>query len=128
MRFGNNVSNDTETKTRRRWYPNINNTFIFSKALNERVKIRVTTRVLRTIDKVGGLDAYLMGESTARIKELGVSGWDLRCRLLAKEHIQKRMDRSREEMGLPTLPRKKIEAEVSQINQELKELRMGKKA
>ncbi len=41
-------------------------------------------RVLRTMDKVGGLDEYLMGEKPARIKELGVEGWRLRWMVMRR--------------------------------------------
>jgi len=37
---------------------------------------------MRTINKVGGLDQYVLGDKTARIKELGVKGWELRWRVL----------------------------------------------
>ena len=38
------------------------------------MQVKVQARVLRTIDKVGGLDEYLLGNKPARIKELGVEG------------------------------------------------------
>jgi len=61
----------------------------------------VSTRVLRTIDKVGGLDEYLLGDKTSRIKDLGMKGWHLRCMVLAQPEIQERMNRQRAEYGLP---------------------------
>lgn len=36
------------------------------------MEVRVTTRVLRTVDKVEGLDEFLLGEKAGRIKELGI--------------------------------------------------------
>ena len=56
IRFGNNVSTKGKNKSRRSWRPNILNKRLFSKALNRHVQIRVSSRVLRTIDKLGGLD------------------------------------------------------------------------
>ena len=43
-------------------------------------------RVLRTIDKVGvgGLDGYLLGGGTGRVKELGAEGWRLRCEMISR--------------------------------------------
>ena len=38
--------------------------------------------MLRTIDKCGGLDGYLLGNKAQRIKELGVKGWELRWRVM----------------------------------------------
>lgn len=61
-------------------------------------------RVLRTIDKVGGLDEYLLGEKAARIKDLGMGGWALRWRIMSTDTVQERFRRQRVEMGLPTLP------------------------
>lgn len=60
-------------------------------------------RVLRTIDKVGGLDEYLLGEKAARIKDLGMGGWALRWRIMKTDTVRERFRRQRVEMGLPTL-------------------------
>lgn len=57
-------------------------------------------RVLRTIDKVGGLDEYLLGGKAARIKELGMGGWKLRWRIMGTERIKERFAREREALGL----------------------------
>ncbi|OJD31797.1 50s ribosomal protein l24 [Diplodia corticola] len=90
IQFGNNVSHKTEIKTRRKWRPNIQRKSLFSRALNRTVRVRLSTRVLRTIDKVGGLDEYLLGEKSARIKELGMGGWLLRWRLMQTDAVKKR--------------------------------------
>lgn len=57
--------------------------------------------MLRTIDKVGGLDEYLLGERAGRIKELGVGGWALRWRLLGTEKVRERYKAERRRLGLP---------------------------
>lgn len=101
IQFGNNVSRKTELKTRRQWRPNIQYKSLFSRALNRPVRVRVSTRVLRTIDKVGGLDEYLLGEKSARIKELGMGGWLLRWRIMQTDAVKKRFAKQREELGLP---------------------------
>ena len=57
-------------------------------------------RVLKTIDKVGGLDNYLLGDRKGRIRELGVGGWALRWRLWRTEAVRQRMEEMRRQMGL----------------------------
>jgi len=57
--------------------------------------------VLRTIDKVGGLDNYLLGDKAARIKELGVEGWRLRWKVLRTESVRGRIGEERVRLGLP---------------------------
>jgi len=57
--------------------------------------------VLRTIDKVGGLDEYLLGEKEGRIKELGLTGWWLRWAIMQTPHIKARLARQRVRLGLP---------------------------
>lgn len=100
VRFGNNVSERNEIKTRRRWYPNVQRKRLWSVSLNRFVRTRVTTRVLRTIDKVGGLDEYLLGETAARIKELGPGGWALRWRIMRTDSVRARYAEQRRAMGL----------------------------
>lgn len=124
VRFGNNVSPDTETKTRRKWHPNIKRKSLFSKALNRRIRIRVSTRVLRTIDKVGGLDEYLLGEKSARIKELGMEGWRLRCMVMATKTVQKRFNAQRMLLGLPEVDYTAVAVQMSQMPAELLGLQM----
>lgn len=104
VRFGNNVSEKFKTKTRRRWDPNVQNKRLWSKALNRMIQVRVTTRVLRTIDKLGGLDEYLLGEKEARIRELGESGWFLRWAIIQTPKIQERFRKERKALGLPEDP------------------------
>lgn len=58
-------------------------------------------RVLRTIDKVGGLDEYLLGGKRARLKELGMGGWALRWRIWQTEKVTERFKRERESLGVP---------------------------
>jgi large subunit ribosomal protein L28 len=55
---GNNVSH-ANNKTRRRYLPNLQETSLTSEALGTQVRLRVSTRALRTIEHNGGLDAFL---------------------------------------------------------------------
>jgi len=56
---------------------------------------------MRTIDKVGGLDEYLLGEKSGRVRELGMGGWALRWRLMRTEKVRERFRLQRVAMGLP---------------------------
>jgi large subunit ribosomal protein L28 len=94
------VSEKNEIKTRRYWRPNVQRKRIWSESLGSFIKVRVTTRVLRTIDKCGGLDEYLLGEKAARIKDLGVGGWKLRWRIMQTEKVKERFRKQREAAGL----------------------------
>lgn len=122
LQFGNNVSPDTETKSRRTWHPNVKRKSLFSKALNRRIRVRVSTRVLRTIDKVGGLDEYLLGEKSARIRQLGMEGWRLRCMVMATKSVQERFNAQRRALGLPEVDYAALALETAQLPPELLEM------
>lgn len=49
--YGNNVPH-SKHKTRRTWLPNVQRKRLHSEALNEKVRVKVTTRALKTIKKV----------------------------------------------------------------------------
>lgn len=49
--YGNNVPN-SKHKTRRTWLPNIHNKRLFSDALQQHIRIKLTARALKTIHKV----------------------------------------------------------------------------
>ena len=75
---------------------------LWSNYLGRYFKVKITSRVLRTLDKVGGLDEYLVGSDTpARIKELGVIGWELRWRIMRTKAYQERVLAERRKLGLP---------------------------
>ncbi|GAA5801434.1 hypothetical protein HPULCUR_006880 [Helicostylum pulchrum] len=44
----------------RNWLPNVQNKNLYSESLSAFIEVKVTTAVLRTIDKKGGLDKYLL--------------------------------------------------------------------
>ena len=101
IQFGNNISERNKGKTRRTWHPNIHRKRLWSDALGKFVQVKVQARVLRTIDKVGGLDEYLLGNKPARIKELGLEGWRLRWEVMRTPKIRKRIGAERVRLGLP---------------------------
>ncbi|KAF2173302.1 hypothetical protein M409DRAFT_49764 [Zasmidium cellare ATCC 36951] len=117
IQFGNNVSEEFKTKTRRSWHPNIFTRRLFSKALNRHVQVRVSARVLRTIDKLGGLDEYLLGEKSARIKSLGESGWWLRWAIMQTHTVKNRFAAERQRLGLPA-DRSELEAVAETLGEE----------
>ncbi len=65
---GNNVSH-ANNKTRRRYLPNLQDTSLMSEALGTSVRLRVSTRALRTIEHNGGLDAFLTSTPDRRLPE-----------------------------------------------------------
>ncbi|KAL2260544.1 hypothetical protein VTK26DRAFT_5411 [Humicola hyalothermophila] len=109
IRFGNHVSEKNEVKTRRKWRPNVQHKYLWSASLGVYVRTRVTTRVLRTLDKVGGLDEYLLGRKPQRVKDLGPWGWRLRWRIMQTPAVRERFARERAALGLPP----KEEAELA---------------
>ncbi|MFQ6017139.1 MAG: 50S ribosomal protein L28 [Kiloniellaceae bacterium] len=77
VQAGNNVSH-AHNKTRRRFLPNLQKSSLLSDALGETVQIRLSTRAIRTIEKRGGLDAYLLSTPNA---ELGPKARALKRRI-----------------------------------------------
>lgn len=55
---GNNVSH-ANNKTKRRFLPNLCDVTLHSDKLGRGYKMRVTAAALRSVDHVGGLDAFL---------------------------------------------------------------------
>jgi large subunit ribosomal protein L28 len=63
---GNNVSH-ANNKTRRRFLPNLQEASLLSDALNQTVRLRVSTRGLKTIEHNGGIDAYLLSVNDSKL-------------------------------------------------------------
>lgn len=55
---GNNVSH-SQVKTKRRFEPNLVRVSLHSEALDRTFQLRIAAKALRTVDKLGGLDAFL---------------------------------------------------------------------
>ena len=68
---GNNVSH-AHNKTRRRFLPNIQQTSLLSDALGQPISLKLSTRAIRTIEKNGGLDAYLLSMPNAKLTDEAV--------------------------------------------------------
>ena len=59
---GNNVSH-ANNKTRRRYLPNLQYRRLFSEALKQQFRVRLSVAAMRTVDKHGGLDGFLVAAS-----------------------------------------------------------------
>jgi large subunit ribosomal protein L28 len=67
---GNNVSH-ANNKTRRRFLPNLQVTSLLSDILGHEVRMRLSTRGIRTVEHNGGIDAFLLGTPNTRLTEEG---------------------------------------------------------
>mmetsp|Transcript_21644 Transcript_21644/g.31502 ORF Transcript_21644/g.31502 Transcript_21644/m.31502 type:complete len:196 (+) Transcript_21644:56-643(+) len=65
---GNYIS-FSHKKTKRKWYPNVINKKVWSEALNDWVRFRMTTAALRGIDTEGGIDNYLLGLDEPSVRD-----------------------------------------------------------
>lgn len=81
VQTGNNVSH-ANNRTRRRYLPNIQVRRLYSEALGETIRIKVAVNTLRSIEKRGGIDAFLL--STPRT-DLSSDLVRIRSRIAAKQ-------------------------------------------
>ncbi|MGN7439039.1 MAG: 50S ribosomal protein L28 [Alcanivorax sp.] len=63
---GNNVSH-AQNKTKRRFLPNIQDTSLYSEALDRWVKVKASSAGLRTVEHKGGFDAFLKGTASTKL-------------------------------------------------------------
>lgn len=66
LQSGNCVSH-SQRKTRRVFNVNIQDTSVYSEALDTTVRVRVSTAGLRTLDHKGGLDQFLMDTPVSKL-------------------------------------------------------------
>ena len=66
VQTGNNVSH-AHNKTRRRFLPNMQVVSFPSDLLGEQVQVRISAAAIRTIEKRGGLDAYLLSTPASKL-------------------------------------------------------------
>jgi len=66
--FGHNVAH-SNTKTNRRFLPNLQKVTLQSEALCRNVQLRVSTRALRSVQHNGGLDRFLLTTNDAKLAE-----------------------------------------------------------
>ncbi|MEO1091285.1 MAG: 50S ribosomal protein L28 [Pseudomonadota bacterium] len=63
---GNNVSH-ANNKSRRRFLPNIQSRRLYSERLGESIRLRIALNTLRTIEKRGGLDGFLLSSKDSEL-------------------------------------------------------------
>ena len=63
---GNNVSH-AKNRTRRRFLPNLQNISFISEKLRRSIRLKVATSAIRTVEKKGGLDEYLLSASNTEL-------------------------------------------------------------
>ena len=76
---GNNVSH-ANNRTRRRFLPNLQVTTMQSDILGRSLKLRVSTSAIRTVEKHGGIDPFLI---QARNSELADEARAIKSEILA---------------------------------------------
>jgi large subunit ribosomal protein L28 len=82
IRSGNNVPFSLK-KTKRKFKPNVFKKRLYSEILDEMIQFHATTSAIRSIDKMGGLDNYLLTSGEDKVKK-GSEGWVVRQRILQK--------------------------------------------
>ena len=68
---GNNVSH-AKNRTKRRFLPNLQNISFLSDKLGKKVQLKVATSTIRTVEKKGGLDEYLINTSNTKLASEGL--------------------------------------------------------
>ena len=63
---GNNVSH-AKNRTKRRFLPNLQNTTFISEKLGRSIRLKVAGSTIRTVEKKGGLDEYLLSASNSEL-------------------------------------------------------------
>jgi large subunit ribosomal protein L28 len=69
---GNNVSH-ANNRTRRRFLPNLQESSLLSDILGSEVRLRISTRAIRTVERNGGIDAFLLGTPDRRLTETALA-------------------------------------------------------
>tara|TARA_B100001939_G_C16831502_1_gene568902 strand:- start:55 stop:348 length:294 start_codon:yes stop_codon:yes gene_type:complete len=63
---GNNVSH-ANNKNRRKFLPNLHQVTLHSNLLEEKIYLKVSSKALRTVEHRGGIDEYLIKESSTNL-------------------------------------------------------------
>ena len=63
---GNNVSH-AKNRSKRRFLPNLQNVSFTSDKLRKSIQLKVAASAIRTVEKKGGLDEYLLKTSNAKL-------------------------------------------------------------
>ena len=65
---GNNVSH-ANNRTKRRFIPNLQNVKLYSSNLQKYINLNITVRTMKTVEKNGGLDSYLIKTSNRNLAD-----------------------------------------------------------
>ena len=68
---GNNVSH-ANNRTKRRFMPNLQNVKLYSGTLQKYINLNITIRTMKTVEKNGGLDTYLIKTSNKNLAETAI--------------------------------------------------------
>ncbi len=71
VQTGNKVSH-ANNKTKRRFLPNLQETSLLSDVLGHSVRLRLSTRGIRTVEHNGGIDAFLLGTNNTKLTPEGL--------------------------------------------------------
>ena len=80
---GNNVSH-AHNKTKRNFMPNLQRKNIYSDILNQMVRLKISTKAMKSIEFAGGLDKYIVSISNNKL-----SGKALKLKKAIKQKINK---------------------------------------
>ena len=65
---GNNVSH-AKNRTKRRFLPNLQNISFLSEKLGKTIQLKVATSTIRTVEKKGGLDEFLINTPNSKLAD-----------------------------------------------------------
>ncbi|MDC3096603.1 50S ribosomal protein L28 [Alphaproteobacteria bacterium] len=68
---GNNVSH-ANNRTKRRFIPNLQNVKLYSTSLQKYINLNITIRTMKTVEKNGGLDSYLIKTSNRNLADSAI--------------------------------------------------------
>ena len=66
---GNNVSH-ANNKTKRKFFPNLQSVSLYSEKLESKLSFKVATSTLRTVEKSGGIDKFLLDTNSNNLSTL----------------------------------------------------------
>ena len=66
---GNNVSH-ANNKTKRKFFPNLQSVSLYSDQLESKLSFKVAASTLRTVEKSGGIDKFLLNSNTDNLSSL----------------------------------------------------------
>ena len=68
---GNNVSH-ANNRTKRRFLPNLQSVKLYSGILQKYINLNITIRTMKTVEKNGGLDSYLIKTSNKNLADTAI--------------------------------------------------------